>query len=147
MLKDIKIDVPKEFGYCLEIRNELTNFIDQFNLQLDDIDEAYKDLSTTYIHIDTSDLDELSKLNNDDKVLVFRIVGATRGGLKLHELERTCYHDANSMTYYTNIEYEIVDVEFIESTCFDVFKVYDRRVVDVTKRELIGVHITISIQK
>lgn len=145
MLDHIKIEVPRCIKYNIEIRNELTKFIDQFNIHLtNNPNEKYSKLYDTYIHLDKSDIANL--LNDRIVVLSFRIVGATRGGIYLHEIKRrgSTFHE--DISHDIEIDYEIFDIEFIESTCFDVFEVYDRKILKTSKNELIGTNVTISFK-
>ena len=146
MMENIEINVPKHFDYCLEIRNEITEFLDKYNIQLLQLtNDEYKDFHTTYIHIDISDIGEILQTNNTITIL-FRIVCATRGGIELREVERTVNTiDIDNIEY--TVKYNISDIKFIESTCFDKFKAYSRDIIDDSIKELIGTSITFIIQK
>ena len=94
-----------------------------------------------YKNFDINDL----LLNRYEPVLAFRIVGATRGGIHLKEIEREEKYELGEMIY--SIHYTITEIEFIESTCFETFKVYSNNIIEDSNRELLGKDIIINIHK
>ena len=43
--------------------------------------------------------------------------------------------------------YEIIDIEFIDSTCFDTFKTYSKSVIENSKRAFIDTEIMVNIKE
>ena len=139
-MNNIKINIPADLCGSIEIYNELTNFLDRYNIVLP-IGDDYRELVKTYIHIDNLDVKELLYNLNNFHVLSFRIPGATRGGIRIKEVNRTQESNKDNII----IEYEIVDIEFIEETCFTIFKAYTPDVVNASKKEIIGTKLIINI--
>lgn len=147
-MKDIIIELPKMTNFITEVHNELTEFLDQYNIILSKLpkDDIYRDLHKTYIYIDHTDIfDLLSIRNNQMQTLAFRIIGATRGGIYIRELNRTGISDGKETI--TRIEYEIIKIEFIPSTCFECLKAYSKDVINASNNKLIGTKIIIDIHQ
>ena len=144
MENTIIMELPNAPKISLEVRNELTNFLDRYNISLLLMDDdVYRDLHKTYIYIDKYDIRFL--LNNIDLfyVLSFRTPGATRGGIHIREIER----NKDKETNITTIEYEITNISFIESSCFRILKTYRREVIEASKNKFIGSKLIIKIQE
>ena len=146
MDKHIIIEIPAEFDFWLEIRNELTKVLDKYRIkELTDRMSYYDELLSTYIHIDELDIGDLLEIKEPDecRYLAFRLVGATRGAFLLKEIKRTDIPDDNII----KIDYTVTSVEFIESTCFGKLKAYTDNIIKESNDEIIGTNITISINK
>lgn len=144
MIHDIIIEIPKTFGYCLEIRNKLTEFLDTFKIENEETDSKYSKLLSTHIYIDKLNMYEYIKLDKYDKHLSLRMMGSTRGCLYIQEIERNIDH-INPYETNISIEYVISDIKFIEDTCFGKLKVYNEDIVKSSKKELIGTKIIMNI--
>jgi hypothetical protein len=141
MFNNIHIEIPNDSKFSHEIRNELTEFIDKYRIYKNIPKDEYKDLFTTYIHIDNTDVYDLLHNKNDISILAFRIPGATRGGIYIRQINRT------DTDIDINIECEIMKVSFCEDTCFKIFKTYSRKVVDATNNMVLGTKILLTIKK
>ena len=123
-----------------EVRNEITEFLDKYLHNYDELNEEYKSLMSVYFDFDIFDIRELLIQNNKEKWLIFRVPGATRGGFLLKEINR--YNDQpNSIS----IRFEIIKIEFIEDTCFKVFNIFSRDVIDASNNEFLNKEIIIRI--
>lgn len=141
----IIIDIPQDFNFHIEVKNELTEFLDNYNITFPAKDSKYYELHKTYIHIDKLDLDELLNDSNNYHALAFRTPGATRGAIFIKEINHNVMSNGNKQII--SIEYEILDIEFIEDTCFKILKTYSRDVVYAARRNLIGSTIILNINK
>ena len=133
MNDNIIIEIPMNFNYAVEIKNEIKKFIDRYRVDEfnDERLKDYRDVFETYIAIDRCNIEDLLA-NTQLYFLSFRVPGATRGKI---ELQRICDDQNNN---YTNTEYlyRIVDIHFIDETCFTrSFHVYDRSVINAVKSE------------
>lgn len=143
MSKYTKIELQKDTKYVFELRNEITDFLDKYNISSPE-DDDYRDIHKTYISIFNSDISEFINNDNDVQVLSFRIVGATRGGIYLKELHRDSLIVNNNPTI--SIHYEIKNIEFCNSTCFECFKAYKKDVVADSNKKFRGKELIINIK-
>ncbi len=141
MKNTITIEIPKGMTH-IEIRNKITKFFDQYSISF--TGDKFNEWHSTYISLFDFDINDLL-LNRYEPILAFRIVGATRGGIHLKEVKREGQYASGEMIY--SIHYIITEIEFIESTCFESFKVYSRDIIEDSKRELLGKDIIINIHK
>ena len=147
MMKDkMIINIPKSFDFSIQIENEITKFFENYNIEYHTIcDETFRELHKTVIELDKVDIEQMINNNDGYIVLQFRIIGATRGGIYIKELERSINMDNNEIII--SITYQILYVEFIETTCFTTFNVYSRNIINATEKELTGKNIIINIYK
>lgn len=105
MVENIKVRYKWDTDEYEDLICELTEFFDKYFTS--DIKKANVTLWRTYLW---NDLDK-----NDDGTfrISFRVPGATRGGLIL---KRINYN-----------EFQILNIHFIEDTCFGQFQCYDKK--------------------
>lgn len=127
------IEIPKNLEMSLEIKNDITKFLDRYNILLPHIDSQYYEMMETYIDIDKIDVRQAIE-DGGFSFLSFRIPGATRGSIKLEKV-----HVHKEFT-----KYKIVSIDFIESTCFETLKAYRRGVVEASNTEFCGKEIIIN---
>lgn len=145
-MNNIIINIPKNIEYSIEIKNELTDFLDKYNILLQENNQDVHEYVKTYIDIDTFDIKSILNDNVDTYNLSFRIPGATRGAFEIKETQRETISNDNNEKYI-KIEYDIISVDFCESSCFGPLHAYTKDVIDASKENIVGTKIIFYINK
>ena len=136
------INIPEGLKYYGEIKNEITHYLDRFNLTFPK-DEDYRDVHRTYISLFNNEIAELiDEVGTHD--LSFRIVGATRGAIFINEISREMNTIDDHIQY--TIVYEIKNIEFFEDVCFGTLKAYKREVIEKSNKKFRGNKLIMNIK-
>jgi hypothetical protein len=139
------INIPKKHNGYIEVKCDLTHYLDTFRIDnYADLDTPYNEIMETYILIDKLDIKDMVECDTNMITLAIRIPGATRGALLLKVSNRNIVWETYNCII--TVEYEITDIQFERSTCFDTFKVYSENIISDARKELINKKVTINIE-